>query len=122
MARLLPGNLLKLMKGYFESKKILKQFNPDVILFTGGYLAVPMAFAASRVKKLLYVPEIEPGLALKTLAGYADMICLTTETSKIYFNARIIRQGRLPGAVGHGLRFLQGIFEKSRPVFFDFRD
>jgi len=84
----LPGNLVKLLRGYFESKSILKNFQPDVILFTGGYLAVPMTFAAVRVKKLLYVPDIEPGLALKTLAGQANTIALTTETSKKYFNPR----------------------------------
>jgi UDP-N-acetylglucosamine--N-acetylmuramyl-(pentapeptide) pyrophosphoryl-undecaprenol N-acetylglucosamine transferase len=84
----LPGNLIKLARGYFESRAIVKKFAPEVILFTGGYLAVPMALAASSVKKLLYVPDIEPGLALKTLAGFADLVALTTETSKQYFNPR----------------------------------
>lgn len=86
--RALPGNLIKLLRGFLESRAILKQFKPDVILFTGGYLAVPLAFASGNIKKLLYVPDIEPGLALKTLAGKADTIALTTETSRRYFNPR----------------------------------
>lgn len=82
----LPGNLLKLVRGYFQSKRILRGFQPDVVLFTGGYLAVPMAVAASKVSKLLYVPDIEPGMALKYLSRYADTIALTDEKSKAFFN------------------------------------
>jgi UDP-N-acetylglucosamine--N-acetylmuramyl-(pentapeptide) pyrophosphoryl-undecaprenol N-acetylglucosamine transferase len=34
---------------------------------------------------VLYVPDIEPGLALKTLARFATRICLTAEESRAYF-------------------------------------
>ncbi len=81
----LPGNIWKLVKGFFSSVRILREFNPDVLLFTGGYVAFPMAVAALRRPSLLYVPDIEPGLALKTLAKFADHIALTTETSAAYF-------------------------------------
>jgi undecaprenyldiphospho-muramoylpentapeptide beta-N-acetylglucosaminyltransferase len=83
--RELPGNLWKLFKGFLASRSILRQFNPDVLLFTGGYVAFPMAVAALRRPSLLYVPDIEPGLALKALARFADRIALTTETSQAYF-------------------------------------
>jgi UDP-N-acetylglucosamine--N-acetylmuramyl-(pentapeptide) pyrophosphoryl-undecaprenol N-acetylglucosamine transferase len=79
--RSLPGNLLQLARGYQCARQILREFNPDVLLFTGGYVAVPMALAARRYKSVLYVPDIEPGLALKTLARFADHIAITaTET------------------------------------------
>ncbi len=81
----LPGNIWKLVKGFFTSLRILREFNPDVLLFTGGYVAFPMAVAALRRPSLLYVPDIEPGLALKALAIFADRIALTTETSAAYF-------------------------------------
>jgi len=81
----LPGNILKLIKGFFASTRILREFNPDVLLFTGGYVAFPMAVAALPRQSLLYVPDIEPGLALKALARFADRIALTTETSAAYF-------------------------------------
>ena len=83
--RALPGNLVKLLRGYSESKRILREFNPDVMLFTGGYVAVPMALAGKKHRSLLYVPDIEPGLALKALARTADVIALSAESSKAFF-------------------------------------
>lgn len=100
--RRLPGNLLKIGQGFMASRKILKRVQPDVVFFTGGYLAVPMALAA-RMRRLtqkspqilLYVPDIEPGLALKTLARFADRIAVTTETTQKYYSskARIVVTG-----------------------------
>ena len=86
--RTLPGNIIKLLRGMLASRRILREFNPDVVLFTGGYLAVPMAVAGWRVPSLLYVPDIEPGMALKALSRFATRIALTTETSAQYFSKK----------------------------------
>ena len=66
--RALPGNLWQLGRGFFSSRRILRKFRPEVLFFTGGFVAVPMALAARisrRYKSLLYVPDIEPGQALE---------------------------------------------------------
>jgi UDP-N-acetylglucosamine--N-acetylmuramyl-(pentapeptide) pyrophosphoryl-undecaprenol N-acetylglucosamine transferase len=86
--RTLPGNLIKLSQGVFASAKILREFQPDVLLFTGGYVAVPMALAGRSIPQVLYVPDIEPGQALKGLALFADTITLTAPDSKQYFSAK----------------------------------
>ncbi len=86
--RQLPGNLAKLARGAAASRRILREFQPDVLFFTGGYVAVPMALAGGRTPILLYVPDIEPGLALKTLARFADRIAVTAEESARYFARR----------------------------------
>jgi UDP-N-acetylglucosamine--N-acetylmuramyl-(pentapeptide) pyrophosphoryl-undecaprenol N-acetylglucosamine transferase len=83
--RALPGNLAKLMRGVSASRQIVMDFHPDVLFFTGGYVAAPMAFAGREIPTLLYVPDIEPGLALKFLARFADRIALTTPDSQEYF-------------------------------------
>ena len=83
--RTLPQNMFKLMRGVVASKKILNEFKPDVLFFTGGYVAAPMAFAGRNIPIVLYVPDIEPGLALKFLANFADVITLTADDSKKYF-------------------------------------
>jgi UDP-N-acetylglucosamine--N-acetylmuramyl-(pentapeptide) pyrophosphoryl-undecaprenol N-acetylglucosamine transferase len=81
----LPGNLWQLLKGVFASRHILRDFKPDVLFFTGGFVAIPMAVAGVGKPSVLYVPDIEPGLALKVLSRFANKIALTTETSKAYF-------------------------------------
>jgi len=92
--RSLPGNLWRLWRGFLRSRQILGEFRPDVLFFTGGYLAVPMAIASRfplkgvpRPRSLLFVPDIEPGLALKTLARFADRIALTVDASREYMPA-----------------------------------
>jgi UDP-N-acetylglucosamine--N-acetylmuramyl-(pentapeptide) pyrophosphoryl-undecaprenol N-acetylglucosamine transferase len=47
-----------------------------------------MALAAGRRPRLLYVPDIEPGLALKALARLASHIAITAPDSQRYFNPR----------------------------------
>jgi len=110
--RALPRNLWKLFQGFRASRRLLNRFQPDVLLFTGGYVAVPMALAAWRwsfrslpgsrhsqnegrllgarhhPKRLLFVPDIEPGLALKTLARFADAIAITAEEGRHFFNRK----------------------------------
>ena len=83
--RNLPRNLWQLSRGVLASRRILREFKPDVLFFTGGYVAVPMALAGWKVPSLLYVPDIEPGLALNTLARFADKIAVTSEDSLSYF-------------------------------------
>ncbi|MEW6400861.1 MAG: UDP-N-acetylglucosamine--N-acetylmuramyl-(pentapeptide) pyrophosphoryl-undecaprenol N-acetylglucosamine transferase [Chloroflexota bacterium] len=83
--RALPGNIAKLTRGVAASRRILKDFRPNVLFFTGGYVAAPMAVAGRRIPTLLYVPDIEPGLALKFLARFADRVAVTAPDSKKYF-------------------------------------
>jgi UDP-N-acetylglucosamine--N-acetylmuramyl-(pentapeptide) pyrophosphoryl-undecaprenol N-acetylglucosamine transferase len=91
--RTLPGNLWKLWRGFFAARRLLRGFRPHVIFSTGGYLSAPVVWAArltsrrvgNRPKILLYVPDIEPGLALKSLARFSDQIALTVEASRPFF-------------------------------------
>src|SRR5688572_7381353 len=85
--RALPRNVSKLIRGVIESRKILDEFKPDVLFFTGGYVAAPMAVAGRNIPIVLYVPDIEPGLALKFLANFANVITLTAPDSKKYFSS-----------------------------------
>jgi len=86
--RALPGNLLQLGRGLRAAGRIMRRFRPDALLFTGGYVAGPFALAAGRVPIALYVPDVEPGLALKLLARFAGRIAVTAEESRAYFPAR----------------------------------
>ena len=89
----LPGNLLKIGRGVLAARGILNSFKPDVLFFTGGYVAFPMALAGRSFPSLLYVPDIEPGMALQSLASSADVIAVTTEQSQKFFNKRVYETG-----------------------------
>jgi UDP-N-acetylglucosamine--N-acetylmuramyl-(pentapeptide) pyrophosphoryl-undecaprenol N-acetylglucosamine transferase len=89
----LPRNLAKIARGFLAARKILNEFKPDVLFFTGGYVGVPMALAGALIPSLLYVPDIEPGMALKSLARFSDAIAVTTEQSQRFFNKRVIETG-----------------------------
>ena len=84
--RSLPGNLVQLLRGFLKSRKFLRQYQPDVLLFTGGFLAVPMALAGIKRPSLLFVPDIEPGLALRAIAPFADHIAVSTKETSAFFS------------------------------------
>lgn len=93
--RALPGNVAKLACGVLASRRILREFKPDALFFTGGFVAAPMALAGMNVPTALYVPDIEPGLALKFLSRFADVITVTADDSRRFFRGskRIVVSG-----------------------------
>lgn len=91
--RALPRNLSQLVRGVIASQKILRDFKPDVLFFTGGFVAGPLAFAGRNIPTLLFVPDIEPGLALKSLARFADRITVSAADSQKYFSKKVTVTG-----------------------------
>ncbi|NPV76576.1 MAG: UDP-N-acetylglucosamine--N-acetylmuramyl-(pentapeptide) pyrophosphoryl-undecaprenol N-acetylglucosamine transferase [Anaerolineae bacterium] len=93
--RALPRNIGLLLRGMAASRRVLQDFRPDVLLFTGGYVAAAMALAARQYPTLVYVPDIEPGLALKFLVRFADVIAVTAEESRAFLpaNKRVVVTG-----------------------------
>ncbi len=85
--RQLPGNLLRLARGVPAARRILRRFRPDVLLFTGGYVGVPVAMAAGRRPRVTYVPDLEPGLALKFVSRGAAAVCVTAEQAREFYPA-----------------------------------
>ena len=68
----------RVMKGYFQSKKIIKAVKPDVLFSKGGYVSVPVVMAAKgRCPVLCHESDYSPGLANTIAARYSDIICTT---------------------------------------------
>ncbi len=59
-----------------KAKKIIKEFRPDIVVGTGGYVSWPILVAASRMKIPTAVHESNavPGLAVRKLVPYVDRI------------------------------------------------
>ncbi len=69
----------RLIVGFGESYGVLRSFRPDVVFSTGGYgsVGVGLAARARNVPLVLFLPDVEPGLAVKTLVRVAKSIAVT---------------------------------------------
>ena len=58
-------NIIKTFLSIFKVRKIIKEFNPDVVIGTGGFVCVPTMFAAKSMNKKIVLHESNayPGLA-----------------------------------------------------------
>ena len=67
----------KVMKGFFEARKLLKNLKPDVIFSKGGFVAVPVVLAAKtrKIPCIIHESDITPGLANKLCIPMAKKIC-----------------------------------------------
>ena len=75
-----PKNLtdpFKVVKGYSEAKKILKEVKPDVVFSKGGYVSVPIVRAAASLKIpcIIHESDLTPGLANKLCIPKALKVC-----------------------------------------------
>jgi UDP-N-acetylglucosamine--N-acetylmuramyl-(pentapeptide) pyrophosphoryl-undecaprenol N-acetylglucosamine transferase len=71
-----------------EAKKIIKEFNPDIVIGIGGYVTGPVIYAA---KKLGYPTIIHEqnrmlGLTNRFLLKYADKVAVSFEDTINYIN------------------------------------
>jgi UDP-N-acetylglucosamine--N-acetylmuramyl-(pentapeptide) pyrophosphoryl-undecaprenol N-acetylglucosamine transferase len=81
----LPRNLARLLAGVPAARRILSRFNPDVLFFTGGYVGVPVALAGRKRPQAVFVPDVEPGLALRLISRFADLIAVSTEKARAFY-------------------------------------
>ncbi len=85
--RNLPGNLWQLFRGIQAARKVIDEYRPDVLFFTGGYVGIPIALAGWRLPKVIFVPDIEPALAVRLIGRMADVIAVVTESSKSHYSS-----------------------------------
>lgn len=71
--------MIKTLKGYGEAKKIIKEFKPDIVIGTGGYICGATISAAHSLKipTLLHESNAFPGKAVKMLAGKTNTILVS---------------------------------------------
>lgn len=70
--------------GFFQSLLIILRFKPDVVFSKGGYVSLPLVYAAKVLGKKVVVHEsdIEMGLANKLAAKVADRVCVSFPSDK----------------------------------------
>ena len=76
--------MYKTFKGYGEAKKIIKEFKPDIVIGTGGYICGATITAAHNlgIPTLLHESNAFPGKAVTMLAKQTDTILVSFEDAK----------------------------------------
>ncbi|MDN6195260.1 MAG: undecaprenyldiphospho-muramoylpentapeptide beta-N-acetylglucosaminyltransferase [Atopostipes suicloacalis] len=69
------------IKSIFQAKKIIREFKPDIVLGTGGYVSAPMCYAASKAGIATIVHEQNSflGLTNKFLLHFVDKLAISFE-------------------------------------------
>lgn len=77
---------LALIKGINESKKIIKDFKPDVVIGTGGYVCAPIVLKAQQngIKTVIQEQNAYPGKTNKFLSKKASLLALNFKEAEEY--------------------------------------
>lgn len=114
---------IKVLKGYREAAKLMKQLKPDVVFSKGGFVTVPVVMAAKRKKipAIIHESDMTPGLANKLALSSASKVCCNfPETlnylpkEKAVLTGSPIRQELLTGDRLKALEFCG--FTANKPV------
>ena len=81
----------------FKAKKLLKTFQPDVVIGTGGYLCWPLLHAAAKmgIPSVVHESNAIPGKAVKMLEKEVDRIYTNFDSTENYLHEKekILRVG-----------------------------
>lgn len=113
----------KVMKGYLQASKLLKQLKPDIVFSKGGFVSVPVVLAAKHrhIPCIIHESDMTPGLANKLAIPSATKVCCNfPETLNYLPNGKAvltgspIRQELFEGNKERGLSFCG--FTSDKPV------
>lgn len=113
----------RVLKGFHEAKKLMKQLKPDIVFSKGGFVTVPVVIAAKKCKvpAIIHESDMTPGLANKLCIPSAVKVCCNfPETvknlpqEKAVLTGTPIRKELLSGDKEAGRRFCG--FTSDKPV------
>ncbi|ERT65153.1 MULTISPECIES: undecaprenyldiphospho-muramoylpentapeptide beta-N-acetylglucosaminyltransferase [Peptoniphilus] len=87
---------MSLYKGLRQCDKIIKEFKPDVVIGTGGFVCAPIVMKAQRkkIKTVISEQNAYPGITNKILSKKADLVAINFDEAKEYFdNENIVFTG-----------------------------
>lgn len=91
-------SIVKFPGSFFQARNIIKEFNPDIIVGTGGYVSFPIVLAGTfmGIKTVIHEQNAYPGLANRNLANRVDRILLTFPEAGQYLDGKNIKVTGLP--------------------------
>lgn len=82
--------LVYLLVSSFQVKKIIRQFNPDVVIGFGGYVSGPVLRQAYKmsIPTAIHEQNAFPGVTNKTLAKHVDKVMITVEAARKHLQCK----------------------------------
>jgi len=86
------GTLWQLPGAVLRSRRILREFRPDVVIGVGGYASGPAVLAAEMagVPTLLFEPNLVPGFANRMVARWASAAAVQFEETRSRFGNAVV--------------------------------
>ncbi len=80
----------KIISSVNKCKSVLRKFNPDIVIGTGGYVSAPVVYAALKLKipVLLQEGNSLPGMVTKIFCDKADKVIVNFEDTLNYLKRR----------------------------------
>ncbi|HOK62278.1 MAG TPA: undecaprenyldiphospho-muramoylpentapeptide beta-N-acetylglucosaminyltransferase [Soehngenia sp.] len=77
----------ELLIGLNDSRKIINELNPKLIIATGGYVCFPISYVGNlkKIPVCIHEQNAFPGITNKILSRYASKVFITFDESKKYF-------------------------------------
>ena len=87
--------LAKLPRSFFDARRIIKEFQPDIVIGAGGYVSGPVLLTAALMNLPTIVLESNalPGLTNRTLARFVDKAAVSFEASLPFFRGKGVVTG-----------------------------
>ncbi len=113
----------RIIAGYFQAKKIIKKEKPSLVFSKGGFVTVPVVFAAKarKIPVVLHESDYTPGLANKLCIPKAEKVCVSFEAAakhieggKAAITGAPVRAELLSGDAAKGRELLG--FDGSKPI------
>ncbi|MDQ0876855.1 UDP-N-acetylglucosamine--N-acetylmuramyl-(pentapeptide) pyrophosphoryl-undecaprenol N-acetylglucosamine transferase [Paenibacillus sp. V4I3] len=69
----------KVMKGVYESYRLLRRLKPAIVFSKGGFVSVPVVLGSrmNKIPVIIHESDITPGLANKISIPFATKVCVT---------------------------------------------
>ena len=80
-------SVVKLPVGRFQARRLLRQFQPDLVVGTGGYASFPAVREAARlgIPTAIHESNAYPGLTTRTLAGKVDLVMVGFPEARAFY-------------------------------------
>lgn len=91
-------SVLKIPLSFWQARTIIRDFKPDLVIGTGGYVSYPVVLAASyaNTKTVIHEQNAYPGLTNRSLAKRVNCVMLTFEEAASYFKGARVKVTGLP--------------------------